>query len=48
MIPEPAVYVVGTMDVYSAVDVAGLNRVSRQVLAKAAHAVAGMARHAAV
>ena len=27
------------------VDVAGLNRVSRQVLANAAHAIAGMARH---
>ena len=41
---------VGASDVtmmYSVVDVAGLNRVSRRVLANAAHAVAGMARHAA-
>src|SRR3954471_15934055 len=41
---------VGCSDVtmmYSVVDVAGLNRVSRQVLANAAHAAAGMARHAA-
>jgi uncharacterized protein (UPF0261 family) len=41
---------VGCSDItmmYSVVDVAGLNRVSRRVLANAAHAVAGMARHAA-
>jgi uncharacterized protein (UPF0261 family) len=31
---------------YSVVDVAGLNRVSRRVLANAAHAIAGMVRHA--
>jgi uncharacterized protein (UPF0261 family) len=39
---------VGCSDVtmmYSVVDVAGLNRVSRQVLANAAHAIAGMASH---
>jgi len=39
---------VGTTDftlVHSVVDVAGLNRVSRQVLGNAAHAVAGMALH---
>ena len=41
---------VGSSDVtmmYSVVDVAGLNRVSRQVLANAAHAIAGMASHSA-
>jgi uncharacterized protein (UPF0261 family) len=41
---------VGCSDItmmYSVVDVAGLNRVSRQVLANAAHAAAGMALHAA-
>lgn len=41
---------VGCSDVtmmYSVVDVAGLNRVSRQVLANAAHAIAGMASHPA-
>ena len=40
---------VGCSDVtmmYSVVDVAGLNRVSRRVFGNAAHAVAGMARHA--
>jgi len=39
---------VGSSDVtmmYSVVDVAGLNRVSRQVLANAAHAIAGMVLH---
>lgn len=39
---------VGTSDISmmnSVVDVAGLNRVSRQVLANAAHAIAGMAIH---
>src|SRR3954454_8042590 len=41
---------VGCSDItmmYSVVDVAGLNRVSRQVLGNAAHAMAGMALHAA-
>ena len=39
---------VGAADItmmYSVVDVAGLNRVSRQVLANAAHALAGMVAH---
>jgi uncharacterized protein (UPF0261 family) len=39
---------VGSSDItmmYSVVDVAGLNRVSRQVLANAAHAIAGMVLH---
>jgi uncharacterized protein (UPF0261 family) len=41
---------VGCSDItmmYSVVDVAGLNRVSRQVLGNAAHAMAGMVLHAA-
>ena len=41
---------VGCCDItmmYSVVDVAGLNRVSRQVLANAAHAIAGMTLHEA-
>ncbi|MFN8831758.1 MAG: Tm-1-like ATP-binding domain-containing protein [Labrys sp. (in: a-proteobacteria)] len=39
---------VGPTDIammYSVVDIAGLNRISRTVIANAAHAVAGMARH---
>jgi len=42
---------VGCCDIammYSVVDVAGINRVSRQVLGNAAHAVAGMATHTVV
>jgi uncharacterized protein (UPF0261 family) len=41
---------VGSSDItmmYSVVDVAGINRVSRQVLANAAHAIAGMVIHQA-
>ncbi len=41
---------VGPTDIammYSVADMAGLNRISRAVLANAAHAMAGMARHAA-
>ncbi len=41
---------VGCCDItmmYSVVDVAGINRVSRQVLANAAHAALGMTRHSA-
>ena len=40
---------VGSCDitmVYSVTDVAGLNRISRQVLGNAAHALAGMMLHA--
>jgi uncharacterized protein (UPF0261 family) len=41
---------VGPSDIammYSVVDIAGLNAISRRVIANAAHAAAGMARHAA-
>jgi uncharacterized protein (UPF0261 family) len=40
---------VGTSDItlmYSIVDIAGLNTISRRILANAAHAIAGMASHA--
>jgi uncharacterized protein (UPF0261 family) len=41
---------VGSSDIammYSVTDIAGLNRISRRIIANAAHAVAGMAQHAA-